>query len=357
MPQVSARWRGARFWLRILAANLFAAVMIVLVFADATPRQWIGHWRAFAVSVAISFMFALCIAPLVGYLMPRLAPLVWRRLPTPFNWFALVAVMIVCALVGNAIAVSILVAIGFAPPARWLTLYEGSMRISVVVTLTIGVFITAYEMNRARLAQATAQAQLASLESRVQPHFLFNTLNSIAALTHEDPAGAERMTTQLASLLRSSLDTQSPLVPLADELALVRSYLEIERVRFGDRLRYEIGEAAANADARVPRMAVQTLVENSVKYAVSPRREGARIEVLAARVDGRLHVTVGDDGPGFDTAHLPDGHGLAMLRDRLAAQFAGRASLRIDGTAGATHVVLDLPIEPSAAGRPPTCTP
>ena len=118
----------------------------------------------------------------------------------------------------------------------------------------------------------------------MQPHFLFNTLNSIAALVHDDPAGAERMTGQLASLLRSSLDsTATPLVPLDDELRVVRAYLDIERVRFGDRLRYSVDAAAtAPAPALVPRMALQTLVENSVKYAVSPRREGASIAVRAA---------------------------------------------------------------------------
>jgi sensor histidine kinase YesM len=97
------------------------------------------------------------------------------------------------------------------------------------------------ERETADARRLVAEAQLASLESRVNPHFLFNTLNSIAAMTHTDPQGAERMTHQLASLMRSSLDAASvPLVCLRDEIDLVRSYLAIERVRFGDRLRYTI---------------------------------------------------------------------------------------------------------------------
>ena len=168
------------------------------------------------------------------------------------------------------------------------------------MTLTFGMFIMAYEMMRKRLDDATlalrtnerdeaearriaAEAQLASIESRVQPHFLFNTLNSIAALVHDDPAGAERMTGQLAALLRSALDsTAVPLVPLEQELRIVRAYLDIERVRFGDRLRYDVELGDGTASAMVPRMALQTLVENSVKYAVSPRREGGAIRVSAA---------------------------------------------------------------------------
>ena len=96
-----------------------------------------------------------------------------------------------------------------------------------------------------------AEARLASLESRVQPHFLFNTLNSIAGLIHEDPVAAERMTGQFASLLRSSLDQQTPLVTLDEELRTVQNYLEIERMRFGDRLRFTISSDRAAAEAAI----------------------------------------------------------------------------------------------------------
>src|SRR4029077_13476046 len=171
----------------------------------------------------------------------------------------------------------------------------GPPKASPIITLVFGIFGTLIELLQVRLNDATvalrtkerdeaearrlaAEAQLASIESRVQPHFLFNTLTSIAALVHDDPAGAERMTTQLSSLLRSALDsTATPLVPLDEELRVVRAYLDIERVRFGDRLRYSVDLGEGTRSAIVPRMALQTLVENSVKYAVSPRREGGSI--------------------------------------------------------------------------------
>jgi len=188
------------------------------------------------------------------------------------------------------------------------------------------------------------EAQLASIESRVQPHFLFNTLNSIAALVHDDPGGAERMTGQLAALLRSALDsTATPLVRLDEELRVVRAYLDIERVRFGDRLRYDVDLEDGTASALVPRMALQTLVENSVKYAVSPRREGGSIRVTATTAGGRVRVAVEDDGPGFDAAQRPEGHGLALLDARLAMLFGERASMSAISGPGETRVTLDVP--------------
>jgi LytS/YehU family sensor histidine kinase len=152
------------------------------------------------------------------------------------------------------------------------------------------------------------------------------------------------MTGQLASLLRSALDsTATPLVPLAQELRIVRAYLDIERVRFGDRLRYDVHLEDGTASAIVPRMALQTLVENSVKYAVSPRREGGSIRVIATAANGHVRVTVEDDGPGFNAAHRPEGHGLALLEARLAMLFGDRATMSVVSHPGETRVTLDVP--------------
>ena len=194
------------------------------------------------------------------------------------------------------------------------------------------------ERDEAEARRIAAEAQLASLESRVQPHFLFNTLNSIAALVHEDPAGAERMTTQLASLMRSSLDGQSAaLVPLAGELRVVRDYLEIERVRFGDRLRYRIDADGVGPTALVPRLSLQTLVENSVKYAVSPRREGGSICLRARTQDGRATIMRGRrwtgvrrDGPAVRAT-------VSRSCDaRLAMLFGDAAAMRVASGPGQT---------------------
>lgn len=347
------------YWVRIFVANIVASAMVLFAFSGATFRT---PARQLAMNFGVSFLFSSVIGPLLGMLMPRVAPRIWARTRFPFNWIAISAVMVVAAMAGCVLSIAVLVAIGFVPPHQFGAWLQGSLRISIVITLTIGLFITAYEVMRARAAQSDAQAQLASLESRVQPHFLFNTLNSVAALVHDDPKGAERMIGQLASLLRSSLDQQArPLVTLEDELRLVRDYLAIEQVRFGDRLRYEIAVDDSALSVSVPRLALQTLVENSVKYAVSPRRGGATITIRAAvgkaprPHDASVTISVEDDGPGFDASTLPAGHGLALLRDRVALLFRQRASLTIDSAPGRSIVTLtmpplhDLPATPVAA--------
>ncbi len=337
----------AAYWRRILAGNLIASVVVVLLFSGA---RFQSPPRLVLRSFLVALLFSTCIGPMVGFLMPRLAPWLGTRIPYPFNWLSIGLVMTALAIAGSAAAIGILVAVGLVPPSRFDEWFVGSIRISIAVTLTIGFFITAYEFMRARVAHATSQAQLASLEARVQPHFLFNALNSIAALIPDDPRGAERMTGQLAALLRTSLDQQArPTVPLEEELKTARDYLAIEQVRFGDRLRFsiDVDDDDALKDAGVPRFAVQTMVENSVKYAVSPRREGATI-AIRARFEPRDRfrwtvVTVEDDGPGFDASTLPAGHGLALLRERVALLVPGLGSLDASSVPGRTTVTLTLP--------------
>ncbi len=347
-----------RFWLRILLANTVGALAVVGINGGFTPGV---RLHALVRAFTVSFVYANCIGTVLAIAMPRVAKRCWASVRA--RWPILIAAMAALTIAATFVATVLLFAVGFIPAAQFWPWLAGSISTSLVISLIIGVAVTGYEIMRGRLEVAAvalrtkerdeaearriaAEAQLASLESRVQPHFLFNTLNSIAALVHEDPAGAERMTTQLASLMRSSLDGQSAaLVPLEGELQVVRDYLEIERVRFGERLRYRI-QAGVSPTALVPRLSLQTLVENSVKYAVSPRREGATIVVTVEDGDGSIRLRVDDDGPGFDVGHLPPGHGLALLKARLAMVFDDRARLQIDSSPGGTTVELRVPREP-----------
>jgi LytS/YehU family sensor histidine kinase len=235
------------------------------------------------------------------------------------------------------------------------------MRYSWIISILIGVSISFYERLRGKLEATTeelrekelaadrarqlaTEARLSSLESRIHPHFLFNTLNSISSLIQEDPAQAEKLVERLAALLRFSLDSnQQRTVPLEREMKITRDYLEIERVRFGDRLRYAIDVPPSLGPAEVPPLAVQTLVENSVKHAIAPRREGGEVRVAARRVGQHLCVEVADDGPGFARDALVAGHGLDTLHARLLALYDDRAALDITTRDGYTVVSISLP--------------
>jgi len=202
----------------------------------------------------------------------------------------------------------------------------------------------------ARLSSDLAQAQLAALRAQLQPHFLFNALNAVVALVSEDPPAAKRVTVRLAELLRATLAaTERSSLPLREELELTRRYLDIEQVRFAERLRVEWSVDADVLDCEVPAFVLQPLVENALVHAIAPRAAGGQVAIGAARVPGGLRLSVRDDGPG-PVAVAPtrgSGTGLRNLRDRLDRLYDGRASLsltRATDTGPGAEVVVLIPL-------------
>ncbi|MEO0061931.1 MAG: hypothetical protein RLZZ08_491 [Pseudomonadota bacterium] len=210
-------------------------------------------------------------------------------------------------------------------------------------------------------AQATG-AQLAMLRYQLNPHFLFNTLNSISTLVllkQTEPANA--MLTRLSSFLRHTLVTQpGGKVTVAQEVETLKLYLDIERMRFEERLRTVFKIDPAAADACIPSLLLQPLVENAIKYAVSPQEEGARISLTAQVLGSRLRVTVADTGPGlqtrartdrFDGKMRPDGTtstgvGMANIRDRLAQAYGEDHRFEVlSPPDGGFTVIIELPLE------------
>jgi two-component system sensor histidine kinase LytS len=163
-------------------------------------------------------------------------------------------------------------------------------------------------------------------------------LNSIAALIPESPQAAEQMTVRLAALLRSSLNTAyEPTVPLEEELKIVTDYLEIEKVRFGPKLNYELDVPAHLMRRSVPPFAIQTLVENSIKYG------GNSIRISAVEEKGRIGLTVWDSGTGFSADSIKPGHGLHNLRLRMALIWGEHATLDVYSEDGDRRVRLTMP--------------
>ena len=195
---------------------------------------------------------------------------------------------------------------------------------SLYFALLAGYQASAAQRREEEFRSAAKAAELRSLRYQVNPHFLFNTLNSLSALVMTGkPQRAEEMIQSISRFYRHSLaDDPTSDVALADEFDLQRQYLEIEAVRFPDRLRTKFDLPANLADARVPGMILQPLVENSVKYAVSPVARTVTITLAAREEFDRLVVTVSDDGPGVPSGVKHGfGIGLANVRDRLEARY------------------------------------
>lgn len=202
-------------------------------------------------------------------------------------------------------------------------------------------FVTA----RQREAQL-ATARLASLTAKLNPHFLFNAMNTIAVLVRDHDPAAVRVVEQLAELMRRTLDpSRGDETSLADELELVDGYLVIERARYSDRLRPVFDIDPALRLARVPSFALQHLVENAVRHGIARRTEAGRVEIAARRDGDRLALVVRDDGPGIaDGAEAMRGHGLDHTRERLRVLYGDRASLAVErAPGGGTVATLRLP--------------
>ncbi len=187
------------------------------------------------------------------------------------------------------------------------------------------------EVDRFQMITSVKESELRALKSQVNPHFIFNSLNSLRALIDEDPARARKAVTQLANLLRYSLQSsQLETVPFEDELGVVNDYLALEQVRFEERLRLKLDIAANTLELRIPPMLLQTLVENAVKYGISSRPEGGEISIIARNEDGLLRIRVSNPGEIRENDPVRStGVGLRNAAERLRLIFGEGATLRL----------------------------
>jgi LytS/YehU family sensor histidine kinase len=191
------------------------------------------------------------------------------------------------------------------------------------------------EQQRERAARAEAmlqQARLHALQSQLEPHFLFNTLNAISTLVSEgENSDAVRMIARVSDFLRLTLDSVGTVeIQVAEELEFVRRYLEIEQVRFGDRLRVTINAEPETLSAMVPALVLQPLVENAVKHGIQPRENGGCVTLKIAREDATLFMTVTDDGAGLSAASdLTRGVGMMNTAARLEELYGSKSHFSV----------------------------
>jgi len=188
------------------------------------------------------------------------------------------------------------------------------------------------ELRTSQLQAQLVKARLQALKSQLQPHFLFNTLNSISALMLTDVEAADRMITRLGDLLRISLETAgTQMTTLSRELEFVNCYVEIEKVRFEERLKVSIDVAPETLDASVPHLLLQPLVDNAIKHGISRLVAGGEIRISATADDADLHLEVRDNGPGVrEVAPFPsNGVGLRITRERLETIYGQHQSVEL----------------------------
>ncbi len=348
----TVRRLGGSHWVRAAGVSLVVALVVT------------GVFRALGFPVGVTFQRAIVHSATITWLATWSLSRAMRRLRpvgAAVRWAALIPLLLGVAVVGTTLSCGLLAVVDAGHRHSVWGCVTSSLSLDALLTATIGIAMLLYEAQRDRLdalslelrtrqleheraTKMALEARLSTLESRLHPHFLFNTLNAISALVREDPDEAERTVERLAALLRFSLDaTQRGLVPLRDELKIVVDYLEIERTRLGERLSYALKVAPAVTGWAIPPFAIQTLVENSVKHAVAPRPAGGHIRVEASERGNSLVVGVWDDGPGFSVDAMLPGHGLDNLKGRLAARFGAAARFTIARHDGGTLVTVALP--------------
>ena len=345
-------------------STLFKAILIIctvtLIIIALFLSLGIIRLPQFGINILAAFVYTAMIALPSMFLLDRIG----HRCTDQYT--RLVALMQALALVftatfGCLAAGLVLQIVGILPYGTYWPHFRANLAFSIVISLVVGLSISFYESLRSRFQVAQlelrtkqveqeraykllAEARLSALESRIHPHFLFNTLNSIAALIPRDPQLAEDTVGKLASLLRFSLNAnQSGLVPLRQELKIVRDYLEIEKTRFGPRLMYEIAAPAALDAVKVPPLSLQSLVENAVKHVVSKRQQGATIQIVAAEDSGRVILEVIDDGPGFALEAITPEQGIGNLIARLELLFGADGRLEVTRVNEKTAVRLSFP--------------
>ncbi|HYE85818.1 MAG TPA: sensor histidine kinase [Vicinamibacterales bacterium] len=347
------RWA---FWLAILAGwTLLAVVFAVSSSLTYALTYQPPRWRYTFTMAATEWYVWAALTPLVAWTARRLRP-------SAAHWWR----VIVLAVSGVPVA---FFKVSFTRAVRGAL--DGGAAYFQITDLAVhyliywGIVFATYawlqyresqarELRTSQLEAVLAQTRLQMLSMQLQPHFLFNTLNTIAELVHRDAAAAERMIAGLSHLLRETLHAGLvEQVPLSQELSLLERYVEIQRARFGDRLQFSVTAEDFVRGALVPSLLLQPLVENAIKHGIGARSGAGRIDVKVSRRGERLVIEILDDGPGLGVQAIADGVGLSNCRSRLQTLFGSDGRLAIANRGGGGAIVtIELPFHVAYAEVP-----
>lgn len=318
-------WRNAGVLLRVLlGANLLAAVAALLQ-ADSPAR-----WQDIFVTMA-----AWLEAPLlVGILVLALGrDLLWR-LPSPR---------------GQGVVISLAAVLGFLQYRlwQWLDLTDGGLwglwRATILAILLAGVLLLYLDLRARAYSPAVAEARLMALNARIRPHFLFNSINAVLSLIRAEPRRAESALETVSDLFRAALRDPADWLPLSDEIALCRQYIELEKLRLGERLQVDWDIRDVPLDASLPPLMLQPLVENAVYHGVEPTSEGGCIRIAFEQRGEALCIEVSNPIPDTPRPSVGNQMALANIRERLALYFDLEARLDVEEKDNLYRVRLSLP--------------
>ena len=226
-------------------------------------------------------------------------------------------------------------------PVEGLRFLLGNAVVAALISAALLRYLFVLELWQERV-EAASKAQVDALQARIRPHFLFNSMNTIASLIRTRPAEAERTVEDLSDLFRAALGSGDTPGTLGEELDLMDHYLRIEKLRLGDRLRVEIEADDLPRDLPLPRLLLQPLVENAIYHGVQPLANGGTIHISGRHPPGRVEITIRNPLPP-DAAPKRNGHALQNIRARIEYHFGSRGELSVDPGGGEYAVTVRLP--------------
>lgn len=331
---------------RTVIYGMVAAQILASILAMA-PQVAVNRWVVFGLNSLLAQWIVLISIASLCWMQRRLTRIGFSTLLKLTPLVVIAVTFLACGLVLLFVPEPLLQLTG--RPADFVLRCAGiALAIAVLGYLVLRSHYTSQE-----LLTRAQQAELAALQARVRPHFLFNSLNTATALVHGHPDEAERVLLDLSDLFRAALKGAHDL-PLQQELELVQRYLEIEALRFGERLRVEWSLPAVLPDVIVPALSLQPLVENAIKHGIEPASEGGDVRIAIHEDDGQVHIVIDNSLPS-EAARTHAGHniGLPSATARIERLTEGRGHVSAEHADGRFVVNVTLPMSPVQAGMAP----
>jgi len=323
----------------LLVAELIAIVITIGRNGEFTDQAWQDF--------SLLSLFSMSIA-LVGVIVLKMASPLIRRSSTTLGSVLAVTLLLFVTALGTDVMIYLLYYFG-AIEERWPAWRESLMIRSLMIAAIIGTLGLRYLILRERAdadSRLQQEAKMQALQSRIRPHFLFNSLNSVASLTRSDPSKAEAVLHDLADLFRVLLADARKLVPVSAEREISRQYLEVEKIRLGDRLQVKWNVSNIPRAALMPALTLQPLLENAIYHGIEPRFAGGTIKIEMWTEGETLNIMIRNPLPDVRKEGHGRGNKLAQenIRQRLATQFGSAASMQAIQEGGQYHVKVKMPI-------------